>query len=261
MSIKAQNSLFKTTIISLVTVGLLGTEALAEDVSAYLVSAPSSLIDVESKLKANGFEVLATTNNVITITNTELQASNTYVATLQAYVGGSGVRVQNPAYFGAAYLQDAYRKGQFKSTVDALTQALGAMSGSQEKLDSSDLGAYHFMMSMPYFEDAVTVIESANVHKKVAGNANVAYSLSLPNGALLVGQKLSSGTGSFLETLGQSENAQILPYEALVYSNKVLMMNPKYYLALSLPQLSMGEFMKISSIPGKIEEDIKKAYQ
>jgi len=83
----------------------------------------------------------------------------------------------------------------------------------------------------------------------------------LPSGALLVGHKLSSSTNGFLGTLGQTANAQILPYEALVYSNKVLMMNPKYYLALSLPQLTIGEFMKISSVPGEIESDIKKAYK
>jgi len=135
------------------------------------------------------------------------------------------------------------------------------MSGSTEKLDSSDLEGYHFMMGMPYFEDAITVSTGADLSKKVAGNTNVAYTLTLPNGALLVGHKLGGATRGFLDTLGQQGNAQILPYESLVYSDKVLMMNPKYYLALSLPALSMGEFMKISDIPGKIEEDVKKAYK
>ena len=251
----------RTILSTLTAVTLLSTAVMAEDVSAYLISASSSLSDVKSKLEANGFEVLATTNNVVTITNPELQASNTYVATLQVHVGGSDVRVQNPAYFGAAYLQGAYTKGQFKGTVDSLTKALGSMSGSKEKLDSSNLSGYHFMLSMPYFKDAVTVAEGTNIHEKVAGNANIAYSLSLPSGALLVGHKLSSSTNGFLDALGQTGNAQILPYEALVYSNKVLMMNPKYYLALSLPQLSMSEFMKISSVPGEIEADIKKAYK
>ena len=251
----------RKTISTLTAITLLSTAAMAEDVSAYLISSSASLSDVKAKLQANGFDVLATTNNVVTITNPELQASNTYVATLQVYVGSSDIRVQNPAYFGAAYLEDAYKKGQFKGTVDALTKALGDMKGSKEKLDSSDIAGYHFMMSMPYFKDAITVAEGVNIHEKVAGNANVAYSLPLPSGALLVGHKLSSDTNGFLNTLGQTANAQILPYEALVYSNKVLMMNPKYYLALSLPQLSMGEFMKISSVPGEIEDDIKKAYK
>ena len=248
-------------ISTLATMALLNSTVMAEDVSTYLISASASLSDVQSKLKANGFEVLATTDNVVTITNTELQASDTYVATLQVYVGSADVRVQNPAYFGAAYLQDAYTKGQFKNTVDALTKALGTMSGSAEKLDSADIAGYHFMMSMPYFKDAVTVVQSENIHKKIEGNSEIAYSLHLPGGALLVGHKLSPATNGFLGTLGQTDNAQILPYEALVYSNEVSMMNPKYYLALSLPQLTIGEFMKISSVPDEIEADIKKAYQ
>ncbi len=248
-------------ISTLVAVTLSSTSAMAEDVSAYLISASVPLLDVQSKLKANGFEVLATTNNVVTITNDELKASNTYVATLQVYVGDSDVRVQNPAYFGAAYLQDDYKKGQFKNTVEALTKTLGKMTGSAEKLDSSDISGYHFMMGMPYFSDPITVAEGSNIYKKTEGNTNIAYRLSLPNGVLLVGYKLSATTNGFLTTLGETKNAQILPYETLVYNNKVLMMNPKYYLALSLPQLSMGEFMKISSVPGEIEDDIKKAYK
>jgi len=251
----------KKIISSLTAVALLSTLASAEDISTYLVANSTSLSDIQSKLKANGFEVLATTNNVITITNPELQATNTYLATLQVYVSSSGVRVQNPTYFGAAYLQSNYKKGQFKGTIDALTKALGSMSSSIEKLDSSDLEDYHFMMGMPYFKDAINVATGANFSKKVAGSANVAYTLTLPNGALLVGHKLSGATRSFLNTLGQQGNSQILPYESLIYSDKVLMMNPKYYLALSLPQLSIGEFMKISDIPGKIEDDIKKVYK
>jgi len=251
----------RKTISTLVAVTLFSTAAMAEDVSAYLISSFAPLSDVKSKLQANGFDILDTSNNVITITNPELQSSNTYVATLHVYVGDSDVRVQNPAYFGAAYLENSYKKGQFKGTLNSLTKALGSMKGSKEKLDASDIPGYHFMMSMPYFKDSVTVAEGTNIHEKVVGNANIAYSLSLPSGALLVGHKLSSGTNGFLNKLGQTKNSQILPYEALVYSNKVLMMNPKYYLALSLPQLSMGEFMKISSVPGQIEDDIKKAYK
>jgi len=34
-------------------------------------------------------------------------------------------------------------------------------------------------------------------------------------------------------------------------------MHPKYYLAVSLPKLSMGEFMTISDAPGNIEDFFK----
>ena len=105
------------------------------------------------------------------------------------------------------------------------------------------------MMAMPYFDEPVIISKADKVYEKVAGNKNILYSLSLPNGSILVGHKLSTTTSDFLKVLGESKNAQILPYEALVFSNQVKIMNPKYYLALSLPQLSMSQFMKISDIP------------
>lgn len=251
----------KKILTTLVTVVLLSTAAMAGSVSAYLIGASASVADVKSKLTANGFEVVSTMNNVVTITNSELKATNTYVATLQVYVGAADVRAQNPAYFGAAYLGKKYKKGQFKATLDSLGQALGSLKGSSEKLDASDLPDYHFMMGMPYFDDPITVAEGNKIYEKVASNKSVAYSLTLPNGSILVGHKLSSATSDFLKALGQTNNSQILPYEALVYSNEVKMMSPKFYLALSLPQLSMTQFMKISDIPGKIEKEIANAYR
>jgi hypothetical protein len=240
---------------------ILSISAIAQSVPTYLIGTSASLGDVQSKLKANGFEVLATNNNVVTITNAELKKTNTYLATLQVYVGASDVRVQNPEYFGLAYLGDKYQKGQFSSTVDALTKSLGALKGSVEKLKANDLPDYHFMMGMPYFDDPITVAKKPKIYESVAGNDKILYSVTLPNGMLLVGHKLSKNTSEFLKTLKQTDNSQILPYEALVYSNKVNIMNPKFYLALSLPQLSLGEFMKISEIPDKIEEDIENAYK
>ena len=251
----------KKIITTVATLALLSTSAIAENVSTYLIGASASTTDVQTKLKANGFDVLATTKNVVTITNAELQATNTYLATLQVYVGGSDVRVQNPAYFGAAYLDDKYKKGQFKATLDSLTKALGSLKGSTEKLEAGDLSGYHFMMGMPYFDEPVTVSKANKVYEKVAGNKNIAYSLTLPNGSILVGHKLSSNTNAFLKTLDQTKNSQILPYEALVFANEVKIMNPKFYLALSLPQLTMGQFMKISDVPDEIEKDITNAYK
>lgn len=251
----------KRIITTMATIVILSTSAMAESISTYLIGTLASESDVKSKLESNGFTVLSTRNNVITITNKELQATNTYVATLQVYVSSSDVRVQNPEYFGAAYLDDKYTKGQFNATITSLTQALGSLTNSTEALESSDLGGYHFMMGMPYFDEPIIVSNADKVYEKVAGNNSVAYSLTLPNGIILVGHKLSTGTCDFLKKLAQTKNSQILPYESLVFSNQVKIMNPKFYLALSLPQLSMGEFMTISDIPDKIEDEISKAYK
>ncbi len=251
----------KKIITTVATLALMTTSAMSESISTYLVGEANSIDSLTSKLKDNGFNVLATTNNILTITNAQLQATNTYLATLQVYVGASVTKVQNPAYFGLAYLNDNYKKGQFKSTIDSLTKALGSLKDSEEKLEADDIAGYHFMMGMPYFSDSIIVADADNIYTKVAGNQKILYSLTLPNGTLLVGHKLNPATKGFLKTLHQTTNGQILPYEALVFSNQVKIMNPKFYLALSLPKLTMGQFMKISDIPDKIEEDISNAYK
>jgi len=242
-----------------------------KEMSAYYSSKLQPLATVQSKLKKNGFKILVTTKvvgnqNVITITNRELQATNSYLATLNVLVNSSAneIRVQNPSYFGSAYLQDKYTYGQFKSTLNALEKALGTMNEVQEKSDFADLPDYNFMFGMPHFSDAITITTGDEVYKKL-DNPNVAkhiaYKLSLPNGNILVGHKLEKETNSFLKTIGQQKNAQLLPYQALVFANQVQILNPKYYLALSLPLLSMGEFMKISSTPDLIQKDIKNVYK
>lgn len=251
----------KKTIMAMVIIILLSTGTIAQNISTYLIGASAPAAEISSKLKINGFEILAVTNNVITITNSELQATNTYLATLQVYVSKSDIRVQNPAYFAAAYLDEKYKKGQFKTTIDSLSKALGTLRKSSEKLKEEDLGTYHFMMGMPYFDEPVTISQESKVYQKIKGNKNIVYSLTLPNGSILVGHKLSSHSNSFLKALNQTKNSQILPYESLVFSNQVKIMNPKFYLALSLPQLTMSEFMTISDIPDEIEKDITNAYK
>ena len=259
--------LFATTVTAAV---LLTTNATAYDfgstpskISAHFVATAQSLDSVKKKLTDNGFKVLATTNivkghDVITITNDELQATNTYMAAIHVSVSGSDVRVQNPSYLGAAFLGDKYKYGQFKATVNALEKALGSLKGSKQKTDFSDLEDYNFMMGMPKVDDTITIKEGKGLASKVS---DAAYTLTLPNGLVLVGHKLSKKTNKFLKTLGEEKNAQILPYESLVFGNAAQMLDPKFYLALSLPNLSMGQFMEIASVPDDIEQEITKAYK
>ena len=234
-----------------------------DKISAHLVAPAQSLDSIKKKLTDNGFKILATTNiidghDVITITNDELQATNTYMAAIHVSVNGTDVRVQNPSYLGAAFLGNKYKYGKFKATVNALEKALGSLKGSKQKTDLSDLEDYNFMMGMPKVDDTIIVKEGKNLASKVK---NSAYKLTLPSGLILVGHKLNKKTNKFLKTLGEEKNAQILPYESMVSANKAEILDPKFYLALSLPNLSMGQFMEIASVPDEIEEDIIKDYK
>ncbi len=241
-----------------------------KELTTYYVANPQTVDGLKAKLKANGFKVLATTQilsseTVITITNDELQKTNTLLATLQVLVNGENeVRVQNPSYFGAAYLQDKFKYGQFSATLKALQSALGDMHEVDDKLELDDLDEYQFMFGMPYLDDTITVAEGDNLLVKLRGekaSKYVAYTLKLPNGATIVGHKLRSRTNKFLLKIEAERNANILPYEVMIKDGKAIILDPKYYLALSLPLLSMSDFMKIASAPDEIEKDIKRAYK
>ncbi len=255
---------------SITTAVLLTTTSMAFDfsstpdkISAHYVAPVQSADALKKKLEANGFKILATTNiskghDVITITNDELQATNTYMGAIHISVNGSDVRVQNPSYLGAAFLGDKYKYGQFKKTVNALEKVLGSLKGSKQKTDFSDLADYNFMMGMPKVDDTIAVKEGKDLASKLK---DVAYKLTLPNGNILVGHKLSKKTDEFLKTVGEENNAQILPYESMISKNEAQILDPKFYLALSLPKLSMGQFMEIASIPDDIEQEITKDYK
>ena len=238
--------------------------------STYYAAKLQNIETLRQNLEANGFKVLAVTpilkgKTVLTITNTELLQTNTWIAALHLLVNeGNEIRVQNPSYFGAAYLQDKYKYGQFNETLKALQAVLGDMYEVDEKYTLEDLPKYQFMFGMPYLNDTIKVAEGDDLIVKIAGedgNKYIAYTLKLPNGNVLVGHKLRNRTNKFLQKIKAERNANILPYESMIIGKKAVMLDPKYYLALSLPQLSMSEFMKIASAPGEIEKDVKRAYK
>jgi len=245
----------------------IGTPA-PEKMSTYYAAKAQDAKSVASKLKANGFTVLATTTpskkstaSVITITNKELKATNSWLATLNVLVNEKEVRVQNPSYFGAAYLGDKYKYGQFAGTLKSLQKALGDLHTVEDEFKLSKLPKYQFMMGMPYVDEVIEVGEGTDLVSKLKDNKYVAYSLTLPNGATLVGHALRSRTNKFLQKIDAAHNALILPYRSMIKDGKAVMLDPKYYLAVSLPLLSMGEFMQIASTPAEIEKDIKRTYK
>ena len=238
-------------------------------ISAHFISPSQDMQVLISKLESNGFNILANTRilkkyNIITITNQELQNTNSYMATLQINVTEKEVRVQNPSYLAAAYLGDTHTYAEFKDTVDALERALGILQNGFQKADFQALKNYNFMYGLPKKEDTLVIKRAVGLIEKVSNirlKQYIAYTLTLPNGATLVGHKLRAKTNKFLEILSQEKNAQLLPYEAMIIGNEVSIMNPKYYLALSFPELSLHEFMQIASVPDQIYRNIKKAYK
>lgn len=124
-------------------------------------------------------------------------------------------------------------------------------------------------MGMPRFDDNHELNEFASYEEAVAkidgnfdkgvSNLKKVYAIAIPGkkiklyGVALSGEK---GESHFLPTIdkGIPKHTAFLPYEMLVLDNKVLMLHGRFRIALSFPDLGMGTFMKIVSIP----KDIKK---
>lgn len=240
-----------------------------KQISAHYIAPSQNLQQLIGKFKSNGFTILATTGifknyQVITITNQELQNTNSYLATIQVCISPNEIRIQNPSYLAAAYFGNTYHYGQFKDTVNALERTLGTLQNGFQKANFATLKNYRFMYGLPKKEDILIIRRATKLLEKVStleAKRYIAYVLTLPNGSILVGHKLRAKTNRFLQILGQEKNSQILPYESIITGNQVTIMNPKYYLALSLPQLSLHEFMQIASVPDQIYRNIKKAYK
>jgi len=241
---------------------------LPQKLTTYYSSAIQPIDVLERKLRENGFQVLSIIEVlkgeiVLTISNHELKATNSYLATLQLLVNtvNPEIRVQNPSYFGAAYLQEKYYYGQFKSTLYALKNVLGEMSKVKESYNLDELAHFQFMYGLPFFKDTLQIESKENPLQKVSSSLYIAYTLKLPNGSLLVGHKFKRRNNQFLKTINEEKNAQILPYESIIKDGKVTILDPKYYLALSLPFLDLGTFMKIATAPDSIKREISKAYK
>jgi len=237
--------------------------------SAYYVAQPQTVESLKEKLEKNGFTVLAQTevlkgHMVLTVTNTQLQATNTYLAALNIHVNPSDeIRIQNPTYLGKAYLRDNFKVGQFNDTLKALQSVVGDMYGVKDVYETEELADFQFMMGMPHFDDMMEIMEGEDVLSKINGDKGkyIAYTLKLPNGDTLVGHNLRSKTNKFLNKIGAERDVNLLPYQSIIKKDKVVLLDPKYYLALSLPLLTMSDFMKIASAPDEIVKDIKRAYK
>lgn len=191
------------------------------------------------------------------------------------------VAYTTPQYWGNAYFQKKYSKvsSLFTQLASKLNKALsplgansGVMYGSEKGMSASSLQKYHYMMGMPYFEDNIELgafssySEAVNAidAKLKSGVKDVkkVYSVELSDMQIKlygIGLSGSNGEAKFLPTIdiGSQKHTAFLPYEMLVYKNKVYMLHGRYRIALAFPDLSMGTFMKIVSTPGNIEEMLK----
>jgi len=186
------------------------------------------------------------------------------------------VNLLNPDYIFNAYFQGKY--STYKTKLDKVTSdvksALKTIASDFTpfggSLSAKKLKKYQYMMSMPEFTDPITLktfssfeagvkkIE-ANLAAKKGGAVKV-YRLKFNSSKVaLYGVGLlnkTKGEAKFLPKIG-TRHIAAMPYEILLLDKKAIILHGKYRLALHWPKLTMGQFMKIVSTPGNIEDMLK----
>jgi hypothetical protein len=261
----------KKILISSVLTTLLASSLFAKDVSGYEYATLKSSADVKSALSNNGFKVVGEYDamgnpnyHVVaftcpTMTNAASKEERGFAGVQKVLVDkkNNTLVFTNPEYFMRAFLQDDFKEESAEKINKKLAAAFGKMTSSADTLDDEDIGEYHFMMGMPYYDDMVEIGEGPDLLAKLKKNAgdNLVFELKLKNATLVgVAMPTEKGEGSYLPKIKGEKHAAFLPYMVLIEDNKAKIMHPKYYLAIAFPKLSMGEFMAISSTPGDIED-------
>ena len=249
-----------------------------------------------SALEQAGFKVAGyysplEDTNVIVVTNPNLTA----IAALSDRGGyGAGQRVSvslrngktEVTFINPLYIKHAYRMGgDLLSVYDQLTKALGHMEefGAEKKMTAKKLAKYHYMMTMPHFDDPSELgsFESheaaiAAVEKGLAvegDSLTQVYRIDIPGKdqtVFGVGMKATSDAEeevdidathqmAIVDFEGYSK-AAYFPYEVLVNGNDVEALHMRFRMAVHFPDLSMtGEhgFTKLMSAPGATEDALE----
>jgi len=263
-------------LVALLVVFTLKSNAQEKLHAYYKVTASGTLADARTKLlgelKASGFRVLGSYNPqgksimyTVAFTRNDLssiavsgktQRALASVLKFSIYKKSSTnieVTLLNPEYIFHAYMGDntkqhAKLKAISNETIGILKKMGKNFTGFGGQLSKSDLKKYHYMMGMPYFTDPVES-KKGNTKKvyqiKFTSSKIAIYGIGLMDG--------NKGERYFLPIIGQ-EHLAAMPYEIIVINNKAYMLHGKYRFALLWPELTMSQFMKISSTPGYVED-------
>lgn len=240
----------------------------------------------KKRLTDAGFELVGeyspyNKTTIIIVTNQAMksQAARSefggYGAAIRVSVTQTTGKVQ-VSYTNPYYTQSIYRmKGNVNSVAKLLEKTLGHQKvyGSSKGISASDLNDWHYMFGMPYFDDHI-VLKDGNSYKALVqsiennlsngkGGTKKVYRIDIPGkNETVFGVGITQGSGADKNVMSSIDLAKVkhsahLPYEILVSNNKAYMLHGKFRIAISFPDLTMGEFMTISMAPGSTEDTMK----
>ncbi len=245
-------------------------------VSLYLRGAAMDADAVEKTLNDAGFKVLAKfpvdkegKRVSIVFTDEALQKSAAkpgrgFGASLRVLVDSAAgtVSIMNPLYVERAFMQDDFDEATAKASLKKLRSAFKGLKNSEDSLKYSLLPKYHFMDAMPYYQDMIEVgsaKDNETLLQAARKTGKIVFEQKLPNGSVLVGVKFKPRTSKFVANIGY-ENSALLPYPVLVENGTAKILDPKYYIAVMYPSLSMSNFIMIARIPGVIKKECRHIF-
>lgn len=185
------------------------------------------------------------------------------------------VSYTNPDYWYRAYFRNdfASKQADVKDLQEKLASALGAGRGFGGDEPSSSLASYRYMVGMEKldsyknklnefdsFEEAVKTVRD-NLSKGI-GKTSKVYEVVIPERKVAVfGVSMgASGNndGTWIKKIEQQDSIAGLPYEVYVVGNTVNAPHGRFRIALSFPDVKMGQFMRISSLPNTILENLSE---
>lgn len=241
---------------------------------------------VEGKLKSGGFKVvgkyfpksLAGYGVVIAADDAMLEEVGSVGghavlgAAIRVGVKADGsVAYTNPDYWYRAYFRKSFDKKEesVRALQGRLQKTLGAGKGQGGDEPAANLTNYRYMIGMErldssknrlaeygsFAEALKTVRENL---AKGAGKTTKVYEIVLADQKLAVfGAAMNdsgNSDGEWISKIDMQNNIAGLPYEIYVINNEVGSPHGRFRIALAFPDVGMGQFMRISSLPNVIIE-------
>lgn len=241
---------------------------------------------VEAKLKNGGFKVvgkyfpkslqgygvvIATDEAMLNVVGS-VGGNAILGATVRVGVKADGsIAYTNPDYWYRAYLRKSFDKHEaaVKALQSRLQEVLGAGKSQGGDESASSLTNYRYMIGMERldssknklakygsFAEALKVVRD-NLAKGVDKTSKV-YEVVLADRKLAVfGVAMNEGENSdsdWIKRIDMQDNIAGLPYEIYIDDDEVESPFGRFRIALAFPDVGMGQFMRISSLPGVIQD-------
>lgn len=244
---------------------------------------------VEGKLKGAGFKVVGKyfPKNLagygVVVASDDEMLDQVAAAGGNAVLGAAirvGVKADgsvsytNPDYWYRAYFRKGFdkREAAVKALQSKLESALGAGKGAGGDETAASLANYRYMIGMERldspknrlnefgsFAEALKVVRD-NLAKGV-GKTGKVYEIVLPEHKLAVfGVAMNdpeNGDGEWIKRIDMQNSIAGLPYEIYIVNNEVASPHGRFRIALAFPDVGMGQFMRISSLPNVIVDTMK----